>query len=78
LHLPSVESPEEPDLGLSAAVSYPFYPETGTGNRNPNDVTPNVGRGQSASTDFSILLVSFSLSNLFSKFYYSSVLSRNL
>jgi len=43
-----VESPKEPDLGSSAAVSHPFHPETGTENRNPNDVTPNIGRGQSA------------------------------
>ena len=31
-------------------VSHPLHPETGTGNRNPNDVTPNVGRGKRGHT----------------------------
>jgi len=48
LPLPLVESPEEPGLGSSTAVPHPFHPETGIGNRNPYDVTRNVGRGQSA------------------------------
>jgi len=45
--LSSVESPEEPDLGSSATVPHLFHPQTATGNRNPDGVTPNVGRGTS-------------------------------
>jgi len=50
LLLPSVESPDEPDLGSSATVPhlFLFHPQTGTGNRNPDDVTIHVGRGQHA------------------------------
>jgi len=48
LLLPSAESPKEPDLGSSAGVPHPFHSETGSGNRNLNDVIPNVGREQSA------------------------------
>ena len=40
-----VESPDMPDFGSSAALPHPFHPETGNGNRNLNDVIPNVGRG---------------------------------
>jgi len=40
----SVKSPDRTEHGSSAAVRHPFYPETGTGNRNKNDVIPNVCR----------------------------------
>jgi len=42
----SVESPEEPDNRLTAAVRCPFH--SGTGNGNTDDVTQNVDRGSRA------------------------------